>query len=669
MDPITTRPDLNELERIREEVRLCRSVDDLRWCFDRLKKLRPEFQDDFDALYAISTLQNEAVERARELASGQSIRLERTEPTLPAAVVVAAPAREPEPPRNPEAAEIAPEVERLDPKVWQRTLYLALFFGVLLFAAFFYLIQTARRLNLVPATAQNGTATATQNPPGVVPAAQSAETPGKPTVRLYTDLVPGSVTIDGGTPQDLKDGELVLDNLQPGPHSMRVSGVGGSADFNYEVVENAPPKLTDQPTASNAMAVLVSSQNGKARLVTNTTDADVTIDNNPAGHATTDGLLLDNLGKGDHLLQVAQGKDRQRFVWTYVPAPTLTVYVKSDPNSGTVVVLTKEDGADVFINDYLYRRKTEAGQIRIPLKVGEYTIRVHKAGFLDPPPQRVSVTKAEEAEASFRMDALPRVATLQVKGALPGTMVFVDGEMAASIGADGVASISNVKPGEHAIELRREQAVPKRFDRAFKTGDTVSLSGQDVVLEKSVVANVPQPPPPPVMPPAATPSANGAEGAQNNGMQIEGEQVKRGGGFVPYHMPRVAGRYSFAAQVHKSGGFLRRGKFSWYAGFQDTRNYVLFVADGKHVSVHQVIDGKSIELSRVPLEVGSDSWLQVEMSVKPNAITARVKTPDSAWQEVGTVESTGRDFTQNNVGLYVPGNDEVAVANFRFSNH
>ncbi len=60
--------------------------------------------------------------------------------------------------------------------------------------------------------------------------------------------------------------------------------------------------------------------------------------------------------------------------------------------------------------------------MRVPLKVGEYTIRVHKDGFIDPPPQTVEVKKAEESAVEFRLEPVPDIATLQIKGALPGTM-------------------------------------------------------------------------------------------------------------------------------------------------------------------------------------------------------------------------------------------------------
>jgi hypothetical protein len=59
----------------------------------------------------------------------------------------------------------------------------------------------------------------------------------------------------------------------------------------------------------------------------------------------------------------------------------------------------------------------------------------------------------------------------------------------------------------------------------------------------------------------------------------------------------------------------------------------------------------------------------VDMSVKPGSITARVRTPETDWSDLGTVTSGGRDFTQDRVGFYIPGNDEVAIADFRYSSH
>lgn len=640
---------LDELRQIQTEARRSNSVEELKEYFQRIQTIRRTHIDDFETQLAIADVQEEVVERAHVL-SGKGRRAEALLRQQP----------------KPEAAEIPPDVPRIDTKNWQRVIYLALFFTVLICAAFFYLIQTARRINFEPAAApgqtqQPATPAGKGVPAKAVPATTAAAL-NKPTVRLYTDLIPGTVSVDGAAPQDLKDGELILDNLQPGRHSMQVTGRNGNAGFSFDVDEKAAPRILGVPIASNAMTVLVSEQDGKGRLLTNADNSEVSLDGKSAGNAGPDGLPLENLGTADHDLQVTQGKDRQRFVLTYAPAPVLTVYVKSDPNAGTVVVVAGVDGADVFINNLPYRRKTDHGQVRIPLKVGHYTIRVHKPGFLDPPPETVDVKKAEETALQFRLEPVPETATLQVKNALPGTMVYVDKGLGAVIGADGAANISTVKPGDHTIELRRDQALPKKFQRNFQTGQVVVLSGPDVTLEKTITES--QAAPPPQSAPATQPAA-----PDNHGMEMEGEQVRKGGGFVPYHVPKVPGHYLFQAQG-RIGGFLKHSKLQWYAGYQDPENYVLFTVDGKHATIRRIHDGKAEQVSRIPFDIDSNQWVQVYLSVKQDAIKAQIKTPDTAWSDLGTVTSeSGQNFTEGKVGFYIPGNDEIAVSNFRFSSH
>ena len=663
---------VEELTQIQFNARQSNSLDDLRHYFERVQTLKRSHGEDFDTQLFIAEVQDEIIERARLLREKRGKQQPRTPADeTPQARLVRHTAHEED-----EVAEIAPEVPRVDSKTWQRATYLALFFTLIICAAFFYLVQTARKLNSTPneVAGQEQTPGNAQRAPVEVPANTSEAHPAvptSPTVRLYTDLVPGNVSIDGGDVVDLKDGELVLNKLQPGRHSVKVSGRGGDAAFSFDIAEQSAPRVIGLPAASNVLAVLVSEQGNQARLVTNANDSQVLLDGKAAGTAGPDGLTLDNLGTTDHDLQVAQGKDRQRFVLTYTPAPTLTVYVKSDPNAGTVVVMTGQDGADVYIDDALYRRKTEQGQVRIPLKVGKYTIRVHKAGFIDPPPEVVEVKKAEEAAMQFRLQPTPQIATLAITGALPGTMVYLDKDLAALIGADGNANISNVKPGDHVIELRREQALPKRFQRTFHIGDVVVLSGPDVTLDKAVAeaqSAAPTTAAPPEPAPASPSTANKpSPPTQNYSMEMVGAQVRKGGGFVNYHVPKVPGHYSFAAQGHL-GGVFKKSKLQWYAGYQDSENYVLFTLDGKHAVVHEVRDGKSIEVSRVPFNVDSNEWVQADVSVRPDAVSARVKMPDGSWINIGSATSPGRDFTQGKVGFYIPSNDEVAVSNFRFSN-
>lgn len=648
---------LDELGQIQYEVRLSRSLGDLRRYFDRVQKIRRTYVDDFDVQLLAADVQEAVIERARVLREqSAAVYLEDGEPTD-------------EPPRVPsrrthaqEAAEIPPEVPRMDRKSWQRAIYLALLFTILICAAFFYLIQTARRINLPDSS--NTASNAAQPEAKAGTNTTSAATPAPPpksTLRLYTDLVPGTVSIDNGAPQDLKDGELALDNLAAGRHTIKVAGRSGSAVFSFDMADNSAPKVSGAPDASNAMAVLVSEQNGKGRIYTNAEHSALLLDGKAAGDIGPDGLALDTLGTADHDLEVVRDRDRQRFVLTYTPAPALTAYVKSDPNTGTVVIMAGRDGASVFINDKLYRRTTTQGQLRIPLKAGDYTIRVHKDGFVDPPPQTAEVKKAEDTAMEFSLEPVPQFGVLRVRGAAPGTGVYIDKQFAATAGADGNADVTDVKTGEHTVELRRSGAVPRALARNFTPASPIVLSGPDVQLEK-VETEVAKPslPSPETAPPPSEPAPKS--------IQVPGEQIRKGGGFVHYATPKIAGHYTFRAHAHL-GGFLKHDKLQWYAGYHDSDDYVLFTIDGKHAIVRRIQDGKSKEITRVPFGADSGEWIQVEMSVKAASVSARVKGTDGLWTDLGAVSSPGRDFTQDKVGFYIPGNDEIAVSNFRFTGH
>ena len=508
------------LRKIRQDTRETRSLETLRQSFEQLQNLRRQSLDDFDLQVMIGDIHQEIVDRARYLRGGTATpaptalhedhsvifqakpSMEVKPPAAESAAAEALPAKPPSPaePRqqpmalrsvhaptpaslpDDEAAEIPPGVTRIDALSWKRIVWLALFLCMIALTGFFYLIQTMRKLNMP----EENRAAAEQaaKPAGVAAAVPAVSL--SPTLRLYTDLSPGTVTVDDGAQRSLVDGELMLDNLPAGQHSIKVSGSSGSASFQFEVAEKTAPKVIGMPQAVNALAVLVSQQDGHGQLVTSNGASQILVDGKEAGQTSAvAGLELVGLGSTDHDLQVVHDRDRQRFVMTYTAAPVLTVYVKSDSNTGILQVVTAEDGVEVYIDDTLFRRRTEHGQVRISIKAGRYPIRVHKDGFNDPPMQWVDVQKADVTQARFELTAAGAVAMLQIRGAQPGTTAYLDKEFVGAIGPDGSAKISNVKPGEHTIELRHELAGTKRLQRTFHPGETLTLAGADVALEKN----------------------------------------------------------------------------------------------------------------------------------------------------------------------------------------
>ncbi len=206
---------------------------------------------------------------------------------------------------------------------WKRSIYVGAFFASFVLRGLFLpdpdgpKAESLRPSSLSRQRPRTRMGKRPQNAGSTVSQSGSTVAPTGPSLRLYTDLVPGTVSVDGGTPQDLQDGEFQLDTLDPGKHDVKVSGRSGDAAFSFNVEEKSAPRLAGPPSGSNAMVVTVSVQDGKGQLMTNAQDATAIIDNKPAGVVSDGGLPLENLGVIDHNLEIKRAHDSQRFILTY----------------------------------------------------------------------------------------------------------------------------------------------------------------------------------------------------------------------------------------------------------------------------------------------------------------------------------------------------------------
>ena len=173
---------------------------------------------------------------------------------------------------------------------------------------------------------------------------------------------------------------------------------------------------------------------------------------------------------------------------SFGPAPMLTAFLKSDLNIGTLIVSTGEDDVKVFLNDKEYRRRTPHGQVRIQT-IGNVNVRVAKDGFQNEPAQTAEVKKGAEVRLEFKLKAMPQVTSLQIRGATPGAEVLIDQASIGTVGADGSFTYTTVSPGDHAIDLRRDQFTPKHLQRSFRAGQPVVISGADAVLASAAPTN------------------------------------------------------------------------------------------------------------------------------------------------------------------------------------
>ena len=224
------------------------------------------------------------------------------------------------------------------------------------------------------------------------------------TVRIFTDLPSGKVTLDGATPIALQDGQLVLDRVKNGKHKITVTGPNNEATFSFNLVAGKVPTLDGAVAVNNLLAAFVGSFGASAHVESNSGPVKVSLNGQPQGETGTNGLDLKNVPVGDHQLTIGEGQDQRKMVVTFGPMPALTAYLKSDINQGTLVIATGEDDVTVTINGREYRRKTRRGQLRIPM-VGPAKVSVAKAGFQSPPEQSTEVVKGEESKLAFNAEA------------------------------------------------------------------------------------------------------------------------------------------------------------------------------------------------------------------------------------------------------------------------
>ncbi|MGA3018120.1 MAG: PEGA domain-containing protein [Bryobacteraceae bacterium] len=544
--------------------------------------------------------------------------------------------------------------------------------------------------------------------------------------RLLTDLGQGKVAVDDRPSVDLQEGQLVIDKVAPGAHTVKVTAQNGDASFSFEIANARLPAVAGPVNARNMIAVLVASFGKQARVVTNQGPWKLAVNGQPQSDAGPAGADLTSFQPGVNEIVVGEGRDQRNMSESFGAAPMLTAFLKTDVNAGTLIVSAGQDDVRVFLNDKEYRRPTQRGQLRIQT-LGKVTVRVAKSGFQDEPAQTVEVKKGAEVRLQFDLKPQPQFASLEIHGALAGAEVLLDQKSAGTVQPDGEFSLGAIQPGDHAIELRRDRYLPRRLQRSFRAGQAVVLAAADVVLSAANGAirltrnpatatityrrgddtelheargNQIELPPgsyafsasapgftesatrvqlaagenrevdftlaregPAAPPPPVTSGMAEFEDAQS--WKKDGDNwVHKGGGFVPYKLP-PKGVFTFTVELVKGGGVFRAGQIRWCLQYLDSRNYLLYEMDRKSFWAGVIQKGKRLERVKAPLNLGTQKAFTIQIEVTPDRVVQKVRVGDE-WKVLDTFAEPGRDYTQGKFGFLIQGNDEIAISDFKF---
>jgi hypothetical protein len=123
---------------------------------------------------------------------------------------------------------------------------------------------------------------------------------------------------------------------------------------------------------------------------------------------------------------------------------------------------------------------------------------------------------------------------------------------------------------------------------------------------------------------------------------------------------QLPGTITFTANLRKAGGLFRGGKLRWFV--DDDAGYRQFELDKKKFSARGPDGTRSRDFGRG--DEGDDKTYTVQVEITPDRIVHRVRD-GAVWVTVDSQPTRGTG--EGKFGFMIPGGDEIAISDFRFS--
>jgi tetratricopeptide (TPR) repeat protein len=544
--------------------------------------------------------------------------------------------------------------------------------------------------------------------PGYQPATQEIEVndrspretrltlqPALPVIRVSADSGAGRVVYDAQPQADLEGGQWIHDGVTPGQHTLKVSGAQGELSLNFESVPGAPLKLGRPTGAKNVHAVVVASSPEHASVACSFCPAKLSVDGQAEIDIGADGVDLPGMSPGAHRLALRQGSDQHTLEMDIGMIPTLSVFLASDLNVASLLVVTGEDKAQVFLNGQPYKRQTKGGQLLIAdLVPKKYVVRVAKSGFQEVAEESVTLKKGEQSRLSFKLSPLPKLAGLTLQGAVPAAEVYVDGVSIGQVQSDGSFHAASIGPGEHLIELRKEGFDPRQSRQHFLAGSTVALGAGEVSMEPAqgtvritftpadAAVTLTRTGEQPIKVTSGTAitlrpgsyalTATVADHTQNSIVQVLPGQLKTlelsltPGGMANWEVPG-GWRSDGGVFIRKGGGLVMykasptTGTFVFSALMRKGHRLQM---DEDYLSRSIVNGAQAIEGAKVPYKSEKKKFRTFQVRISPEEIVTQIQEGQS-WRPLDRIAMPGVNLASGRFGFLILGNDEMALSNFR----
>ena len=472
----------------------------------------------------------------------------------------------------------------------------------------------------------------------------------------------------------------------------------------------AVPAVKGPIVSHGVLAMVVGSMAAdRLRVYSSDSSTKVSLDGQAPLDLPEGGLDLPSISAGPHELTVTRGSDQYQLDINAGTAPTLSAFLESGQNLGTLVVVTGQEKAKVFLNGNLQQQLTQGGQLRIPnLELKDYVVRVSKSGFQEVPEQKIRIRKGQQGKLIFNLQPIPHLASLTIQGGVPGATVLIDQNPVGTVQPDGTLTVATVNPGDHIVELRKDRFKPKQIKKHFVVGEVVSLAAADVALDAAPgelkITFTPADAQVTLAKAGATATkvSNGGTLSLSAGSytltakiadftrsatvdvtagqsrsldlslgpsgmskwddpagwkQEKGSFDHKGGDFVMYGVSPASGTFIFSAMLRKGH------RLQWVLNCVDVNNYVLFQMDDNNFYRTVVRNGQKGDEIKVSHKGDKKSFRTLQIRVGPNEITHQIRQGDS-WVVLDRWTQPGSNLSLGRFGFYIPGNDQVALSSF-----
>jgi eukaryotic-like serine/threonine-protein kinase len=542
--------------------------------------------------------------------------------------------------------------------------------------------------------------------------------PSTPAVKLTSDTGTGQVLFDDQPTSQLQNAQWSLDKLTPGEHKLKFDSQQGSVSFSFSVDANGRPAVLRPIVAKGVVALIASGAGDKIHVDSSDPAFKVSLDGQATTELSQGGADIPAVTAGAHQLMLSRGADEYKLDLDVKASPTMTVFLESGQNVGTLLVVTGQDKARVFLGDKPLAQLSDRGQLLIPnLEPKTYTVRVSKSGYQDLPEQKIRIRKGEQAKVEFNLQPLPHLAALSIQGGSPGATVLIDQAVVGTIQSDGTLNLATVNPGDRIVEVRKDKFKPKQIKKHFVAGAAVVLTATEVALEAAPgevkIAFTPSDAqvtltrggdsPTKVNNGTATSlpagsytlSAKTSDGVSRSvpievaagqsksfdlslapdGMskwsdpsgwkQDKDSFIHKGGEFVLYDLTPTTGTFTFSAMLSKGSTFLKGHRLQWVLNYVDANNYELFQMDDNDFYRTVIRNGQKTDDAKVPYKGEKKSFRTLQIHIDQNEITHQIKQGGN-WVVLDRWTQTGSNLTQGKFGFLIPGNDEIALAGFGY---